>query len=249
MRGIKLKALIPNLITLTGLSFGLSSIRFAIESNYNLAIVCILFAAICDVLDGMLARFLDSESDLGFQLDSLSDFLSFGIAPGLLIYISIFNQESGIGALAALIFIIFSCLRLALFNVLNETLKRTEVQKHDFFIGIPTPAGAVLILLPLTHALMGYEWAFENQNFAAAYIILVSGLLVSKIPTFSIKGRDFSIKSKFSFLILFSAIALSMINFPWVTINLLALTYLLSIPLSVFEWWREKFTVSREDIG
>ena len=205
MKSLNLKALIPNLITLSGLSFGLSSIRFAIEGNYSLAVICILFAGVCDALDGMLARYLDSESDLGFQLDSLSDFLSFGVAPGILIYMAIFYyEESNIGVFATLIFIIFSCLRLALFNVLHENSKNTEIERIDFFIGIPTPAGAILILLPLTHVFIGYEWAYENINIVAGYVILISGLLVSKIPTFSIKGRDFLIKSKLGFLFIFS---------------------------------------------
>ena len=204
MKSLNLKALIPNLITLSGLSFGLSSIRFAIEGNYSLAVICILFAGVCDALDGMLARYLDSESDLGFQLDSLSDFLSFGVAPGILIYMAIFYyEESNIGVFATLIFIIFSCLRLALFNVLHENSKNTEIERIDFFIGIPTPAGAILILLPLTHVFIGYEWAYENINIVAGYVILISGLLVSKIPTFSIKGRDFLIKSKLGFLFIF----------------------------------------------
>ena len=123
MKKIDFKVLLPNVITLSGLSFGLSSIRFALESDFNFAIICILFAGICDVLDGMLARHLQSESDLGAQLDSLSDFLSFGIAPGLLVYMSIFNQASSIGAFACLAFIIFSCLRLALYNVRLEESK------------------------------------------------------------------------------------------------------------------------------
>ena len=221
MKRLSLKALVPNLITLSGLSFGLSSIRFAIEGNYSLAVICILFAGVCDALDGMLARYLDSESDLGFQLDSLSDFLSFGIAPGILIYMAIFYYEdSNIGVFATLIFIIFSCLRLALFNVLHENSKNTEIERIDFFIGIPTPAGAILILLPLTHTFIGYEWAFENINIVAGYVILISGLLVSKIPTFSIKGRDFLIKSKLGFLFIFLIIILSMINLPWHTLNI-----------------------------
>lgn len=237
MKRLNLKALIPNLITLSGLSFGLSSIRFAIEGNYSLAVICILFAGVCDALDGMLARYLDSESDLGFQLDSLSDFLSFGIAPGILIYMAIFYYEdSNIGVFATLIFIIFSCLRLALFNVLHENSKNTEIERIDFFIGIPTPAGAILILLPLTHTFIGYEWAFENINIVAGYVILISGLLVSKIPTFSIKGRDFLIKSKLGFLFIFLIIILSMINLPWHTLNILALIYLCTIPFSIFSW-------------
>jgi CDP-diacylglycerol--serine O-phosphatidyltransferase len=235
MKKINLRSLLPNLITLSGLSFGLSSMRFAIEGEYNLAILCILFAAICDALDGMLARHLDSESDLGFQLDSLSDFLSFGIAPGLLMYIAVFNQNS-IGAFAALIFIIFSCLRLALFNVLQERSKNNETQIMNFFTGIPTPAGALLILLPLTHVYIGYDWAYENLNFVAGYIILISGLLVSKIPTFSIKGRDQFIKSRLVFLIIFSTLVLSMINFPWHTLNLLASIYFFTIPFSIVSW-------------
>ena len=235
MKKINLKSLLPNLITLSGLSFGLSSMRFAIEGEYNLAIFCILFAAVCDALDGMLARHLDSESDLGFQLDSLSDFLSFGIAPGLLMYMAVFNQNS-IGAFAALIFIIFSCLRLALFNVLHEKSKNNEAQKIDFFTGIPTPAGAILILLPLTHVYIGFDWAYENLNFVAGYIILIGGLLVSKIPTFSIKGRDQFINSKLVFLFIFSTLVLSMINFPWHTLNLLAFIYFFTIPFSIVSW-------------
>ena len=235
MKKLDLRVLLPNIITLSGLSFGLSSIRFALESDFNLAIVCILFAGLCDVLDGMLARHLQSESDLGAQLDSLSDFLSFGIAPGLLIYMSIFNQAS-IGAFAALAFIIFSCLRLALYNVRLEESKTADGEPDHFFSGIPTPVGAILVILPLTHSFMGYDWAYDNLNFVAGYIILISGLLVSRIPTFSIKRKQFLIQSKLVFLILFSLIALSMINFLWITINVFALIYLLTIPFSILAW-------------
>lgn len=236
MKKLDFKVLLPNVITLTGLSLGLSSIRFALESDFNLAIVCILLAGICDILDGMLARHLNSESDLGAQLDSLSDFLSFGIAPGILIYMSIFNQDSRIGAFAALAFIIFSCLRLALFNVRLEQSNSSDGKPEHFFNGIPTPMGAILIMLPLTHSYMGYDWAYENLNFVAGYIILISGLLVSRIPTFSIKRKQFLIQSKLGFLILFSVVALSMINFLWITINVFALIYLLTIPFSILAW-------------
>ena len=236
MTKIDFKVLLPNVITLTGLSFGLSSIRFALEADFNLAIVCILFAGICDVLDGLLARHLQSESDLGAQLDSLSDFLSFGVAPGLLVYMSVFNQDSGIGAFACLVFIIFSCLRLALFNVRLEASKTTDGELEHFFTGIPTPVGAVLILLPLTHSFIGYNWAYENLSFVAGYVILISGLLVSRIPTFSIKREQSFVQSKLVFFVLFSVIALSMINFLWITMNIIALIYLSTIPFSILAW-------------
>ena len=236
MTKIDFKVLLPNVITLTGLSFGLSSIRFALEADFNLAIVCILFAGICDALDGLLARHLQSESDLGAQLDSLSDFLSFGVAPGLLVYMSIFNQDSGIGAFACLVFIIFSCLRLALFNVRLEASKTTDGTPEHLFTGIPMPVGAVLILLPLTHSFMGYNWAYENLSFVAGYVILISGLLVSRIPTFSIKREQSFVQSKLVFFVLFSVIALSMINFLWITMNIIALIYLSTIPFSILAW-------------
>ncbi len=236
MKKIDFKVLLPNVITLSGLSFGLSSIRFALEEDYNLAILCILIAGVCDVLDGMLARHLKSESDLGAQLDSLSDFLSFGIAPGILVYMSIFNQENGIGTFACLVFIMFSCIRLALYNVRLESSKASEEEPDSFFTGIPTPVGAILILLPLTHSFMGYEWAYNNLNFVAGYIILISGLLISRIPTFSIKRKQFFVQSRLAFLVLFSVIALSIINFLWITMNILAVIYLLTIPFSILAW-------------
>ena len=236
MNKLDLKVLMPNLVTLTGLCFGLSSIRFALELEYNLAVVCILLAGICDVLDGMLARQLKSESDLGAQLDSLSDFLSFGIAPGLLLYMTIFQQDWGLGALAALAFIIFSCLRLALYNVQLEKTKIPEEEEPYFFTGIPTPMGAILILLPLTHSFLGYDWAYNNLNFVAAYTVLISGLLVSKIPTFSIKRKRLRIRSKILFLIIFSVLMMSLINFLWITLNVLALIYISTIPFSIWAW-------------
>ena len=235
MKKINLRSLLPNLITLSGLSFGLSSMRFAIEGEYNLGILCILFAAVFDALDGMLARHLDSESDLGFQLDSLSDFLSFGIAPGLLMYMAIFDQNS-IGAFAALVFIVFSCLRLALFNVLHEKSKTNEVQRLDFFTGIPTPAGAILIMLPLTHVYIGYDWAYENLNFVAGYIILISGLLVSKIPTYSLK-RILIPRHLTIFLLLGIGIYLSLLIFyTFETLFFSGTIYLLLIPISFFHY-------------
>tara|TARA_B000000475_G_C15737748_1_gene341440 strand:- start:144 stop:611 length:468 start_codon:yes stop_codon:yes gene_type:complete len=149
---------------------------------------------------------------------------------------SIFNQDHGIGAFAALAFIIFSCLRLALYNVRLEKSKTADGEPEHFFSGIPTPIGAILIMLPLTHSFIGYNWAYDNLNFVAGYIILISGLLVSRIPTFSIKRKGVLIQSKLVFLVLFSIIALSMINFLWITINVLALIYLLTIPFSIMAW-------------
>ena len=125
---------------------------------------------------------------------------------------------------------------MGLYNVQLEKSKTDEGDPEHYFSGIPTPVGAILIMLPLTHSFMGYNWAYENLNFVAGYIILISALLVSRIPTFSIKRKQLIIQSKLGFLILFSIIALSIINFLWTTVNILALIYLFTIPISIIAW-------------
>ena len=110
MKKIDFRSLIPNLITLAGLSFGLSSIRFALELQFETAVVFIIFAAICDVLDGLVARVLNSQSELGAELDSLADFVNFGVAPGLILYMSIMHERDFVGSIAVLIYLLFSCI-------------------------------------------------------------------------------------------------------------------------------------------
>ena len=122
------------------------------------------------------------------------------------------------------------------YNIRLESSKNLEEEPEKFFTGIPTPVGAILILLPLTHSFMGYYWAYENLNFVAAYIILISGLLTSRIPTFSIKRKNLYVKSRIIFFIAISLIVLSLINFLWLSINILAFIYLLTIPFSIYAW-------------
>ena len=126
-----IKNFIPNLITLTGLCFGLSSIRFAVLEDFKAAIVCILVAAICDVLDGFFSRLLKTQSDLGAELDSLADFLSFGVAPGILVYFGILEELALWGYLAVTVFIVCACLRLAIFNL--NLPPAEDAQKKDIF--------------------------------------------------------------------------------------------------------------------
>ncbi|MDG2413247.1 MAG: CDP-alcohol phosphatidyltransferase family protein, partial [Hyphomicrobiales bacterium] len=182
MKKNSIKSMIPNITTLIGLCFGITAIRFALSNQFELSVICIVMASVCDVLDGRFSRFFKSESRLGAELDSLADFLNFGIAPGLLIYISIL-QDSGITAwIAILTFIVLSCLRLARFNVDIDSKNK---KYPNFFTGVPTPAGAGLVLLPLIHSFLGFNWAFETPTLTCVYIVIIGLLLVSKIPTFS----------------------------------------------------------------
>ena len=179
MKRPKIKLLIPNLVTLTGLSFGLSSIRFAFFEEFNIAVICVLIAGVCDVLDGLFSRILKAESDMGAELDSLSDFLSFGVAPGIILYFGLIDQEQMWGYIAITAYIIFSCIRLAIFNI---NLSTNALAEHrGYFMGIPTPAGAGLILSPLIHSFLGYDWGINNPLILNIYVVTIGVLLVLKI--------------------------------------------------------------------
>jgi CDP-diacylglycerol--serine O-phosphatidyltransferase len=241
MKRIKFKSLVPNLITLTGLCFGLSSIRFAFEDQFELGVACILIAAVCDTLDGFFARMLKSSSELGAQLDSLSDFLCFGIAPAILLYMSIMEDARLVGEITVVAYVIFSCLRLAIFNT-NLISDDDGLKVNGFFSGVPTPAGSILIILPVTHAFLGGNWAYEHPNIIAAYTIIIGLLLISNIPTYSIK-RKFLILEKGNYIIfisLFAMIMMGLINFPWIALNIIGVIYILTIPFSINSWFREK---------
>ena len=182
MSKLSFRSIIPNITTLIGLCFGIVAICFALSGQFQLSVICIMMASICDVLDGRLSRLLKSESKLGAELDSLADFLNFGIAPSILIYISLLQNTGLIERIAVLSFIVFSCLRLARFNA-DIDIKNNK--STNFFTGIPTPAGAGLILLPLIHSFLGFNWAYETPIIASIYFLIIGSLMVSKVPTFS----------------------------------------------------------------
>ena len=206
-----IKNFIPNLITLTGLCFGLSSIRFAVLEDFKAAVVCILIAAICDVLDGLFSRLLKTQSDLGAELDSLADFLSFGVAPGILVYFGILEE-------------------LAIWG--------------------PTPSGAGLILLPLIHSFLGFNWGIENPEVVAIYTSLVGLLMVSKIPTFSLKELNITVNRKFflRFFVGFVVLVLLMINFLWQFLSVVGILYIIGIPAAFFVFRKNRLKKSSDNL-
>lgn len=183
---IPLRLIIPNLITLVALSLGLTSIRLTFEHKYGFSIACILFAGFLDGIDGKLARLLKGTSKFGEELDSLADFVSFGCAPALLLYaFSLYNLKA-LGWIAALLFAIAMCLRLARFNAtLNQA--STEKLHKKYFVGVPAPAGAVLVMLPVELHLLGLKVPDWFAPFILLYVLTIGGLVISKIPTFSSK--------------------------------------------------------------
>jgi CDP-diacylglycerol---serine O-phosphatidyltransferase len=175
--------LLPNMVTILGLCAGLSAIRFTFEGRFELATGLILFAAVIDGLDGLIARRLRATSEIGAQLDSLSDFLCFGVAPAILVYHFALTSDAGIGWIFALVFSICCCLRLARFNVMRD---QPDAPKH--FLGVPAPAGAVLGLFPV---FLTYAQVLDARSLPvldALWLGLVGFLMVSRIPTPSLKG-------------------------------------------------------------
>lgn len=224
--------ILPNILTLGGVCLGISSIKFSIDGNYNLAVIFILIAAILDALDGRIARLIKGTSEFGKELDSLTDFVSFGIAPAFIIYFWKLNIYGKIGWAITLIYSICCVIRLARFNLTK--ISDNEKWKENYFEGIPSPIGAILILLPLIYELSDLKKIF-NLNYLVPYLtIIISLLLISKIPTFSFK--KISIAPKMTILILFS-IGISFISllfFTFETLLIFGLGYILTIPLAFF---------------
>ena len=178
----KTRYLLPNILTLGGVCLGISSIKFSIDGNYSLAVIFILLAAILDALDGRIARLIKGTSEFGKELDSLTDFVSFGIAPVFILYFWELNNYGKLGWAITLIYSVCCVLRLARFNLTK--IDKEQTWKNNFFEGIPSPAGGILILMPLIFELTDFELNFNIKILVPYFTILIAFLLVSKFPTF-----------------------------------------------------------------
>ena len=224
------KSLLPNALTIFGVCLGLSSIKFAIDLNYSIAVIAIGFAAILDTLDGRVARLIKGTSKVGKELDSLTDVISFGVAPGFIMYFWTLNEIGKFGWMFVLIYTVCCALRLARFNL--TVIEENETWKINFFEGMPSPAAAGLVLLPLILNLSGLI-QFENYAVLSSIVILITSILmVSKIPTYSLKKilipRHLTI-----FLLLGIGIYLSLLIFyTFETLFFSGIIYIILIPIS-----------------
>jgi CDP-diacylglycerol--serine O-phosphatidyltransferase len=226
------KSLLPNALTILGVCLGLSSVKFALDLNYSMAIVAVVFAAILDTLDGRVARLIKGTSKVGKELDSLTDVISFGVAPGFIMYFWSLNEMGKFGWMVVLIYSVCCALRLARFNL--TVIEETESWKINFFEGVPSPAAAGLVLLPLILHLSDLI-QFENYTIlSSSAILLTSFLMVSKIPTYSLK-RILIPRSLTIFLLLGIGIYVSLLIFyTFQTLFLTGIIYVLLIPISFF---------------
>jgi CDP-diacylglycerol--serine O-phosphatidyltransferase len=231
-RAIPLRTLLPNVITLLALCAGLTAIRLATEQKFEWALYAIVFAALLDGLDGRLARMLKGTSRFGAELDSLADFVNFGVAPALILYQWGLSEFGSMGWIAALVFALCAGLRLARFNVLAEDPNR-PAWAGNFFVGVPAPAGAITVLLPLYVQLLGMPHNLLVKPFAFLFTLVIALLMVSRLPVFSGKrvGKRVPPELVLPLFVVVVAFFALLIAYPWHVLTIGTLLYLGSLPL------------------
>ena len=216
--------LLPNLLTVTAICAGMTAIRFAYQGDIEIAVQLVLLAGFLDGLDGRLARLLNSQSLVGAELDSLADFLNFGVAPGLIIHAWALQDFTRAGWIAVLGYSICCVLRLARFNVSNDA---DEV--GDSFLGVPSPAGAGLVMVPMYIAFLKPDWRVLPPAFISGYMLFIGLLMISHFPTFSFKSVSVP-RAKIRFMMLgIVLMVVALLTYLWVTLLLLSFVYTLGL--------------------
>ena len=227
----KTRYLLPNILTLAGVCLGISSIKFSIDGNFSLAVTLILFAAILDALDGRIARLIKGTSEFGKELDSLTDFVSFGIAPVFILYFWELQTYGKLGWAITLIYSVCCVLRLARFNLTK--VDEAETWKYNFFEGIPSPAGGLLILMPLIYELTDLNLGLEIKKITPYLTVIIAILLVSKVPTLSLKKISISPKTTVFLLLGIGIVFIALLFYTLETLLVFGIGYLISIPVSL----------------
>ena len=228
------RVILPNMLTLIGVCIGLTSIRFALDGRFEFAIVAIILAAIIDGLDGRIARLIKGTSKVGKELDSLTDMISFGVAPAFIMYFWTLSSLGRLGWLICLIYVICVALRLARFNINSN---QEPSWRDNFFEGVPSPAGGILVLTPLVISMTNFDLVkIDNNTIAPIFFIVTSLLLISKFPTYSFKKiviqRQTTIFLLFGIVLFFGFILI----YPFIAISISAILYLLMLPISYFHY-------------
>ena len=230
----KARMILPNMLTLIGVCIGLSSIKFALDEKFKLAIIAIVFAALIDALDGRIARLIKATSKVGKELDSLTDVISFGVAPSFVMYFWSLNNLGKFGWLLCLIYVVCVTLRLARFNVNSN---EEPSWKDNFFEGVPSPAGGILVLMPLIFSLSEFDFLIISYNILVpVFFISVSFLLISKLPTYSLKKiiipRSMTVFLLFGIVLFFGLLLI----YPFKVVFLSGFIYLSLIPISFLHY-------------
>ena len=234
------RKLAPNMVTMMALCAGVTSMRYTMQEDWVKAVICIFLAAFFDGLDGRVARMLKGSSKFGAELDSLSDFVSFGVAPSLLMYQWTLYDLPKFGWFFCLLFSIGMSMRLARFNTMLEAEPQPEYW-HHFFVGVPAPAAAALGIFPVLASFEFPEYTFLRSNvFCGALMVIVTLLMVSRIPTISTKKMRVPTYLVFPMMIMVVLFASFVISQPWLTFGIATFLYACSIPLGIIFFFKEK---------
>ena len=242
----KSRYILPSILTLVGVCLGISSIKFAMDGNFTFAVLFLVVAAILDGLDGRVARLIKGTSDFGKELDSLTDFVSFGIAPSFIIYFWELNNFGKIGWLIVLFFSVCCVLRLARFNLTK--FENKDEWKNNFFQGIPSPAGGCLILFPLMFELSNFSNFIDLRIITPYFMVLVSILLISKIPTFSFKKITIKRNMTIFLLLGIGLFFVSIVQFTFETLTICCLIYFTLIPIGIYSYRSKSKTASQIEL-
>lgn len=229
LKGLSFNKLIPNILTMLALCAGMTAMRYGLEEKWEAALISLVIAAILDSLDGRIARALRGTSKFGAELDSLSDFICFGVAPAFLLYLWTMNDAGPYGWVLVLLFTVCCALRLARFNTDIEGPDLPSWTKN-YFIGVPAPAGAGLVLLPMVLSFQVDVAFIHEPLFAAIFIVVVSGLLVSQLPTYSFKNLRIQHRFILLTMLLVGLVAALAVSAPWLTLTIVMVTYISSFP-------------------
>lgn len=229
--------LFPSIVTVLALCAGLTSIRYALDFKWEASLILLIVAAFLDGMDGRIARYLKVTSEFGAQLDSLADFLNFGVAPAVILYLWTLSTIAlkGMGWGFVLVFVVCCAIRLARFNAMMISPQiRQQPWQEGFFVGIPAPIGGILVILPMVMSMQWPEislWHFPR--LVGCYMVLVAFAMASRIPTFSIKKLAISHDKVALLLAVIALIVAALLIEPWATISLLSIMYLFTIPFSI----------------
>jgi CDP-diacylglycerol--serine O-phosphatidyltransferase len=232
---LPLRLLIPNALTLLALAAGLTAVRYALDGRFEAAVLAIVAAGIIDGMDGRIARLLNGVSKFGAELDSLSDFVSFGISPVFVLYLWTLHDGRAYGWPVVLFYAMCMALRLARFNTALDDPNKPAWSVH-FFTGVPAPTGAAIAMLPLYLDFQGLDWIQGMPALVAVHLVFVGLLLVSRLPTPSFKRVHIDRNYVLPMLVAVVAVGALLANFPWATLSLLVIGYLSYLPFSYRAW-------------
>jgi len=233
LEDISVSRLVPSTLTLLGLCSGVTAIRFGMSGDWMLAVTAVICAGLFDMLDGRAARILGADSRFGAQLDSLADLVSFGVAPAIIMFRWSLWQLDVLGWIAALVFCTASAVRLARFNV-QAARDEGATNVHPYFTGLPTPAAACMLLLPLLVWFQFDDPRIQDPVIATAILLLTSALMVSTLPTPSIKYMKLQRRHRLLAGLFAAGLLASLIAWPWATMTIALLIYVATIPVAIF---------------